>query len=46
MTSAFRAFALSFALLGALPPATRAEVSEITVAQQYGVSENVEPAAA
>jgi NitT/TauT family transport system substrate-binding protein len=38
MTSAPRVFALSFALLGALPPATRAEVSEITVAQQYGVS--------
>jgi NitT/TauT family transport system substrate-binding protein len=38
MTSAPRVFALSFALLGALPPATRAEVSELTVAQQYGVS--------
>ena len=32
-----RVFALSFALLGALPPAARA-VGEITVAQQYGVS--------
>jgi hypothetical protein len=38
MTSAPRVSALSFALLGALPPAARAEVSEIIVAQQYGVS--------
>ncbi len=38
MTSGPRAFALSFALLGALSLAARAEVSEISVAQQYGVS--------
>jgi len=38
MTSGARTLALSFALLGALSLTARAEVSEITVAQQYGVS--------
>jgi NitT/TauT family transport system substrate-binding protein len=38
MTCTTRALALAVVLIGALTPASRAEVSEITVAQQYCVS--------